>query len=180
MNLSTIQNPQARLVCALVALFLLAFAAPNAAFAQEDAMPEVEQYRKRYDFNDPYAVAPPKPVIIQTEEVVQPEAPEAEVVVPARVEKLMELYKETKEDNFTGQGYRVQIYSGNSEGAEKARFRFMSSHSAVEVYTRYESPVFKVRVGNFRGEEDAQNFCNSIKQEFPSAFIVPETIEVGD
>lgn len=156
------------------------FAAPAALFAQEGDMPKVKKYRKRYDFNDPYAVAPPEPVVVESEEVVSPEAPEAKIDVPERVERLMELYQETKEDEFTGRGYRVQIYSGNSDGAEKARFRFMRNHSAVEVHTRYESPVFKVRVGNFRDEEKAQEYCNSIKQEFPSAFVVPETIQVHD
>jgi hypothetical protein len=74
------------------------------------------------------------------------------------------------------QGWRVQIYSGNGAGANNARFDFLSKYPEVEVYSFYDRPYYKVRVGNFKTQSEAQAFCDKIKPSFPVAFILPEKI----
>lgn len=77
-------------------------------------------------------------------------------------------------------GYRVRIFFDNSRSARAVSAQVASQFSAlypsVGVYRGYENPYFKVTVGNFRTKADATKFLNSIKGQFPSGFIVRETI----
>ncbi len=74
------------------------------------------------------------------------------------------------------QGWRVQIYSGNGAGANNARFDFLAKYPDVEVYSFYDRPYYKVRVGNFKSKSEAQAFCDKIKSDFPPAFILPDKV----
>lgn len=78
-------------------------------------------------------------------------------------------------------GYRVRIFfdnKQNSRGAsEAAMYRFLASHPGVPAYRSFVSPFFKVTVGDFRTKSEAMNLLESIKGEFPSAFVVKENIE---
>ena len=74
------------------------------------------------------------------------------------------------------QGWRVQIYSGNGAGANNARFDFLAKYPEVEVYSFYDRPYYKVRVGNFKSKNEAQAFCDKIKRDFPPSFILPDKV----
>lgn len=86
------------------------------------------------------------------------------------------------EDNKTEKisGYRVRIYfdnKQNSRGAsEEAQRRFQASHPGIMAYRSFTSPFFKVTVGDFRTRSEAIQLMQQIQGEFPTAFIVKETI----
>lgn len=86
------------------------------------------------------------------------------------------------EDNKTEKisGYRVRIYfdnKQNSRGAsEEAQRRFQASHPGIMAYRSFSSPFFKVTVGDFRTRSEAIQLMQQISGEFPTAFIVKETI----
>ena len=77
-------------------------------------------------------------------------------------------------------GYRVRIYfdnKQNSRGAsEEAQRRFQASHPGIMAYRSFTSPFFKVTVGDFRTRSEAIQLMQQISREFPTAFIVKETI----
>ena len=76
------------------------------------------------------------------------------------------------------QGYRIQIYFGSSrQEASKVKSRFLSKYPDLEAYTVYQSPSFKVRIGNFRSKLEAQKLYHRIDQQFKTVFIVPTRIE---
>ena len=77
-------------------------------------------------------------------------------------------------------GYRVRIFFDNKQTArtesEEALKRFESIFHGVPAYRSYANPYFKVTVGDFRTRSEAMALLESIKQEFPSAFVVKENI----
>ena len=78
------------------------------------------------------------------------------------------------------QGYRIRVYYDNDHEARgisvavaravKDRF---PEHS---VYRSYESPNFKVTVGDFRSKDEALKLYNDLKSIYPSAYIIKENI----
>lgn len=80
----------------------------------------------------------------------------------------------------TLQGYRVRIFFDNSQAArklsEEAESQFRSRHPEVPSYRSYQTPFFKVTVGDFRTKSEAMELLSRIRQDFPAAFIVRENI----
>ena len=77
-------------------------------------------------------------------------------------------------------GYRIQIaaYSGvNSKSqAESARNSFNNLFPYTRAYLTYSEPYFKVRVGNYYTRLQAYKDLESIRETYPSAYIVPDKI----
>ncbi len=77
-------------------------------------------------------------------------------------------------------GYRVRIYFDNGQnsrgGSEAVLKSFQSRYPGYAAYRNYVNPYFKVTVGDFRTRSEAMQLLQSIKYEFPSAFIVKENI----
>jgi len=75
-------------------------------------------------------------------------------------------------------GYRIRIYFDNSQNArwasETAMNNFKSLYPGTSAYRSFQSPYFKVTVGDYRSRAEAQVALQSIKANFPSAFIVKE------
>jgi thiol-disulfide isomerase/thioredoxin len=80
----------------------------------------------------------------------------------------------------TVSGYRVRIFFDNKQSArtesEEALKKFESMFHEVKAYRTYANPYFKVTAGDFRTKSEAMAFLNRIKVNFPSAFVVKESI----
>ncbi len=78
------------------------------------------------------------------------------------------------------QGYRVRIYFDNSQNArmvsEQIADTFAVHYPDVPVYRIYDNPYFKVTVGEFRSKSDAMRFLEAIRPEYPTVFLVKETL----
>ena len=77
-------------------------------------------------------------------------------------------------------GYRVRIFFDNKQTArvesEETLKKFESLYHDVSAYRTYANPYFKVTVGDFRTKSEAFRLLERIKREFPSAFVVKESI----
>ena len=78
-------------------------------------------------------------------------------------------------------GYRVRIFFDNRQTSrvesEETLKRFRDLHKDVPAYRTYTNPYFKVTVGDFRTKSEAMELLSRIRSEFPSAFVVKESIE---
>jgi len=82
-------------------------------------------------------------------------------------------------------GYRVQVFSSNTQRTAKSE-AFKKEKQIKEVfpeqgvYVNYNSPFWKVRVGDFRTQEQARKFKNELISAFPNmrseVYIVREQI----
>ena len=55
-----------------------------------------------------------------------------------------------------------------------------SPEYAGQVYKLYQRPSWKIRVGNFYREIDAQELLQAVREFFPEAFVVSDKIELPD
>ena len=77
-------------------------------------------------------------------------------------------------------GYRIRVYFDNGQNARnrsEAIARSLSgTYPGLGVYRTYESPNFKVTVGDFRTKDEALRIYHSLKSSYPTAIILKETI----
>ena len=71
-----------------------------------------------------------------------------------------------------GRGYRIQIFSGNSQRESKNQAYEMEKELKekmpnIDSYVTFTQPFWKLRVGNFRTYEEAQATLRNMKKEFP-------------
>ena len=75
-------------------------------------------------------------------------------------------------------GYRIRIFFDSGKDArEKSRSvleSFKSNHPEMTAFLTYDEPNFKVTAGNFRNRADADIVLETLKAEYPSAFVVRE------
>ena len=101
---------------------------------------------------------------------------EIEEIRDQRLEALLQDYNEKK----VLKGYRVQLFAGKSKmQALKVKAEFLKQTQDFIPEVIYQSPNFKVRVGNFRDRLAAFRFLKSYKEQFPSAFIVQDEVDVS-
>lgn len=77
-------------------------------------------------------------------------------------------------------GYRIRIFndlgSGARENSQEVKAEFYDKFPEIPIYREYDSPYFKIYVGDFRTKIDAMKVFKRIKHYFPAAFIVPDEI----
>lgn len=77
-------------------------------------------------------------------------------------------------------GYRLQVINtSDRDAAIAAKTKIYQLFPELKAYLIYQSPYFRLRVGNFKDRSEAEDYRKSLSGEFPnSVFIVRDTIEV--
>ena len=78
---------------------------------------------------------------------------------------------EYKKDLNTVDLYKIQVFQGNRSGAEEAKSKFESTFDEWPVSMEYETPNYKIWVGNFRSRLEADKAFIKIKKNYSNAFI---------
>ena len=78
-------------------------------------------------------------------------------------------------------GFRIQITSTSSrDQAFNAKAAVQSKFPDQKVYTTYQAPLFKVRVGDYIKREDAEKYRKLMLSIFPTGmYVVEDVIEVS-
>ena len=93
--------------------------------------------------------------------------------------KLDSIIKLKKELNSKIQNLRIQIYSGDRDNAEKTIQEFIEIFNDSTADVIYETPNYKVWVGNYYTQLEADKRLVEIRKKFRSAFIFrPELQEI--
>lgn len=95
----------------------------------------------------------------------------------SRIDTLIEIHKEENSRKRGTEGYRVQIFQGSKEEADKVDARFLSIHDNIEAAVKFNEPYATVELGNFRMKSEAVKLKQQIKSEYPSAYIVERIID---
>jgi hypothetical protein len=96
----------------------------------------------------------------------------------ARIIKLQQKYIELNKLKQSSSGYRIQIHFGNErEKAKEIKTKFLQAFPEIPAYDSYQSPNFRVRVGDYRSKLEATKFLKQISASFPSSFIVTDNIK---
>tara|TARA_R110002072_G_scaffold142804_3_gene288352 strand:- start:65031 stop:65417 length:387 start_codon:yes stop_codon:yes gene_type:complete len=90
----------------------------------------------------------------------------------AKIHKLLELKKGLEKENKLTDGYTIQLYYGELNQANSTIRKYRSSYGAWPASIEYETPNYKVWVGNFSSRLDADRALIEIQRTFSSAFIL--------
>lgn len=94
---------------------------------------------------------------------------------------------ETSKKYVKARGYRIQVYSGSDQKRSKneAQYRrntIQSSFPNMEVSVTYNSPVWRVKAGNFKTREQASQALSEMKARFPGLgremYIVNDVVKI--
>ena len=100
-------------------------------------------------------------------------------IVINKSNKLDSIIKLKKELNSKIQNLRIQIYSGNRDNAEQIIQEFIEIFNDTTADVIYETPNYKVWVGNYFTQLEADKRLIEIRKKFRSAFIFrPELQEI--
>ncbi|MBO4635258.1 MAG: hypothetical protein J5669_07790 [Bacteroidales bacterium] len=77
-------------------------------------------------------------------------------------------------------GYRIRVFYDNSPQArtrsESIELSLRRQFPEVEVYRTFESPNYKVCIGDFRTKDEALRIYKALKGTYPTAFIMKDNI----
>jgi hypothetical protein len=89
----------------------------------------------------------------------------------AQIDALLKLKKELNADNTSSKNYKIQIYSGDMSGAKNAESKYKSSYKDWKSTLVFETPNYKVWIGNYRTSLEADRALKTIRETFDGAFI---------
>ena len=105
--------------------------------------------------------------------------PGAEVNQTQQVRQALETYTAENEQKPI-QGYRIRVFYDNSTSArvksESIEQYLRNQYPETGVYRSFESPNYKVTIGDFRTKEEALKIYNALKGTYPTAYIIKEHI----
>lgn len=143
----------------------------------------VSAYRDRADFTRPEPTLPkrerrdiPKPISLEPYF-----GPNDAYYIDSdpRLEKLRQIHIAIGRQTTTMDGYRIMIYSGNSRNrALGVKSQLLAMNLDQKPYLEFDAPNFVVRLGDFMERENAILFLRQIQDQYPSAFIVPDEINI--
>lgn len=141
----------------LTLLLLMMFGALGTAWAQTPALPAVKSPDLKSQLDSPRF--------------------EMDSAIEAQLAKKKEL---NKLKPATVEGFRVQVYAGNSrQQALQIRTDVLAANPDFAAYLIYKQPTFRVRVGDFKTRYEAQKLLNELKSIYPASFIVPDEVLVN-
>jgi hypothetical protein len=89
--------------------------------------------------------------------------------------KIDQLLKEKRKLNtglFLNEGYKIQIFYGNSEESKKKLQEFKKEFKDLDGTIIFNSPNYKVWIGNFKTRIDVERVMLDIKKKYPTALII--------
>jgi hypothetical protein len=103
-----------------------------------------------------------------------------------RLDQLVKKHIEINEVNTRDsrrfvQGFRILVISTNDRAkAMDAKTRVYKNFPELKPYLLYQSPYFKLKVGNFRDQKEADYYLKKIQLHFPTGiYIIRDMIEVN-
>jgi len=97
------------------------------------------------------------------------------------IKKQIQINEETSRDaRRIGKGFRLLVINtGIREEALAAKSKVYTFFPELKSYLIYQSPNYKLKVGNFKERKDAEDYQKKLQKHFPKGiFIMNDTIEV--
>jgi len=97
------------------------------------------------------------------------------------VKKQVDLNEEaTRDSRRTAPGYRILVINSNDrKKVFDAKAQIYQLYPDLKPYLIYQAPFYKLKVGNFKTKDEAQEYLEALARDFPTGlFIVRDIIEV--
>ncbi|MFN3951318.1 MAG: SPOR domain-containing protein [Thermaurantimonas sp.] len=90
--------------------------------------------------------------------------------------QMFQNYRRKFENKSRVTGYRIQLFTGNKQMADKIRSQYVQLNLSHPVYMVFEMPNYKIQVGDFRNRLEAEGVRESLMNTFSGAFLVRSQI----
>ncbi len=93
-------------------------------------------------------------------------------------QKFEQLLNEKRKINASlnvNDSYKIQIYSGGAENAKKMLNEFKQEFVAIDVTIVFNTPNYKVWVGNFKTRIEAERILAEIKDRYKNVLLIKPT-----
>jgi len=97
------------------------------------------------------------------------------------VKKQIQINEETsREARRIGKGYRLLVLNTNKrDEAVAAKTKVYNYFPELKSYLIYQTPYYKLKVGNFKDKKEAEDYQKRLQKYFPDGvFIMNDTIEL--
>ena len=86
----------------------------------------------------------------------------------------------TRNSRRAAPGFRILVISSNDRNKViEAKTNMYREFPELKAYMMYQSPFFRLKVGNFKERTDAEEYLGRIQRFYPTGvYIVTDTIEV--
>lgn len=99
---------------------------------------------------------------------IQAQTGQVTIDAPKDIDRLLEFKKDIKTIDL----YKIRIYSGERSGAESNKNQATSLYADWPTIMEYETPNYKIYVGNFLSRLEADRALLKVKKNYPSALIL--------
>lgn len=101
-----------------------------------------------------------------------------------RISDLLVRHSQINQHKNGADGYRLEIFFSSDNKAREQAVRikneFNLNYPDIPSYLLFQTPDFKVRIGDFRNKSEALKTKAYIASKFPNAFIVKDIIRFPD
>lgn len=97
------------------------------------------------------------------------------------IRKQIEINDETtKESRRNMPGFRIQVITSNDRNKVfAAKTKIYQQFPELKPYLLYQAPNYKLKVGNFKTQEEAEDYMKQLSRLFPSGlYVIRDIIEV--
>ena len=94
------------------------------------------------------------------------------VSVDPKIDQLLKEKRKLNTGLFLNEGYKIQIFYGNSEESKKKLQEFKKEFKDLDGTIIFNSPNYKVWIGNFKTRIEVERAMVDIKKKYPTALII--------
>ena len=89
-----------------------------------------------------------------------------------KFEQLLTEKRKVNTSITTSNLYKIQIFNGSSEESKKVLVQFKRDNKNYDATIIFNTPTYKVWIGNYKTRIDAERNLLSFKKKFPNAILV--------
>ena len=87
-------------------------------------------------------------------------------------QKLFQIKKDYSKRIFESTFYTIQIYFGDLKNADSILIDFQENNEGIKSELIFETPNYKVRIGEYKDINVASQKLEGIRRKYPSSFII--------
>jgi len=90
----------------------------------------------------------------------------------AKFEQLLKEKRKINSGIVSNNLYKIQVFNGNMDQSKKALLDFKKEFKELDATLVFNTPLYKVWVGNFNTRMEVERNLMAIKKKYPNAFVI--------
>ena len=111
-------------------------------------------------------------VFLLTSSFINAQDGKTTITQDSKFEKLLNEKRKINASLVVNENYQIQIYNGDSETAKKTFAAFKKEFKNYDGTIVFNTPTYKVLIGNFKTRIEAEKNINEIKKTYKNAVVI--------